>query len=144
MCLPFKQLKEWTDDKTKGQGEHLGFEWEIVSNRMGYLCGYVKVGPGHPWYGKDYDDIAADVHGGLTFSEYGKACPAHGPTDEYWVGFDCGHWGDAPKAEYMDPEYRKALADLYHDSTSSFKDEFYVQKECERLAEQALAAQQAA
>jgi len=34
--------------------------------QLGHLCGYIGVPKGHPWYGKDYDAIEADVHGGLT------------------------------------------------------------------------------
>lgn len=39
----------------------------------GALCGYVAIPPGHPWHGKDHDDIHEadpdlEVHGGLTFS----------------------------------------------------------------------------
>lgn len=36
---------------------------------MKHLCGYLAVPEGHPWYGKHYGDIGADVHGGLTYSE---------------------------------------------------------------------------
>lgn len=35
--------------------------------RLGHLCGYIAVPPAHPWFGKSYDDIDVDVHGGLTF-----------------------------------------------------------------------------
>lgn len=58
----------------------------------GYGCGYVGVPPEHPWYGKNYDDINASVHGGLTWSDdhVGKD-----PADGYWwVGFDTAHYGD--------------------------------------------------
>jgi len=35
---------------------------------MGTLCGYIGVPPSHPWYGKSYNDVEAECHGGLTYS----------------------------------------------------------------------------
>jgi hypothetical protein len=39
-------------------------------DKLGSLCGYIGVPSSHPWYGKRYDDISAEVHGGLTFSHH--------------------------------------------------------------------------
>jgi hypothetical protein len=51
-----------------------------------HLCGYVYIPEGHPLFGKGYDEIDIDVHGGLTFSER---------VGKYWlIGFDCAHMGD--------------------------------------------------
>lgn len=33
----------------------------------GYANGYVAVPPEHPYYGKDYDNVPVEIHGGLTF-----------------------------------------------------------------------------
>lgn len=93
MCLPLENL----DSRTLAQGEHCGFAWQIVPNRMGYRCGYIRVEPGHPWFGKSYNDIGAECHGGLTFGAHGTACPTHGPEAEYWYGFDTAHGGDAER-----------------------------------------------
>jgi len=57
-----------------------------VCRGMVALCGYVQVPKGHPAYGKWYDDVDVDVHGGLTFAQRTK--------DGHWLGFDCGHFGD--------------------------------------------------
>jgi hypothetical protein len=55
---------------------------------MGYtLCGYVKVPPTHPCADKHYDDVAVEVHGGLTFR-----CKAIG--GGAWFGFDTAHYMD--------------------------------------------------
>ena len=58
----------------------------------GWGNGYVGVPPGHPWFGKGYNDIDCSVHGGLTYGEH-KA-PTFEPDGYYWVGFDCHHRGD--------------------------------------------------
>jgi hypothetical protein len=141
------------------KGEYLGYEWEIVHNSMGFLCGYIKVLPGHPWFALQYDAVGykseelglsdVDVHGGLTFGDYGKACPTHGKKDEYWFGFDCGHAGDGRSVEYMEPKLREAyttgpMAEFLDSPHSTFRDKAYVQAECESLIRQAIAAQVAA
>jgi len=53
---------------------------------FGYGNGYVGVNKNHPCYGKSYDDVPVDVHGGITYAEL------HG---DYWVfGFDTCHYTD--------------------------------------------------
>ncbi|MDP1712918.1 MAG: hypothetical protein Q8K86_10740 [Candidatus Nanopelagicaceae bacterium] len=81
--------------------------------KLGHLCGYVLIPRGHPWFEKEYDAIHADVHGGLTYSRQETA------TEEWWIGFDCGHAGD------FTPSYSRS---------GSYRTVRYVKKECERLA----------
>lgn len=117
------------------EGEHAGFKWLIANNGIGYRCGYVLVPEEHPWYEKDYDEIDAEAHGGLTYS-------AADTESGWWVGFDCAHAGDAPDPSL--PLYR------YQDGTAAFaqgafmlgggkvvRDTAHVRSECERLCEQA-------
>lgn len=82
----------------------------VVSNGLGHYCGYVRIEEGHPWHGRHYYKIPADVHGGLTFT--GERDWAYKPEDwkiedgappGYYIGFDCGHYNDAPiPGSYMD------------------------------------------
>ena len=83
-------------DHVLSKGKHVGFEWITTHNEIGYRCGYVRVPMGHSWHGKHYDDLAVDVHGGLTFSEPDKPCDVDRPDNAWWFGFDCAHAGDAP------------------------------------------------
>ena len=90
--------------------------------QMDYRCGYVGVPPGHPLHGADYEQVDADVHGGVTYSDGIAGYPvAH--EGLWWFGFDCAHaWhGD-------DDDGGQPLG--------------YVESECASLAEQlaALAA----
>lgn len=55
-------------DKCQWRDEATGLPCLIVRGPSGALCGYVGVSEGHPAFGKDYDSVAADVHGGLTFA----------------------------------------------------------------------------
>lgn len=82
----------WVDEAT-------GLDCLVVRNRMGALCGYVGMPVGHPWFGMHYDEVpqAMDsaAHGGLTYS---SECAGHichdSPNEVWWLGFDCGHYGD--------------------------------------------------
>ena len=56
-------------ERVLGSGKHEGHEWIVTHNGIGARCGYVKVEPGHPWYGVNEYDIDCDVHGGITFAE---------------------------------------------------------------------------
>jgi hypothetical protein len=76
---------QWVDPVT-------GLDCLLVRNPIGALCGYVGVGPEHPWHGKGYSQCTAepacpvedgerswdcghspesllDVHGGITFAD---------------------------------------------------------------------------
>lgn len=127
-------------------GEHAGFEWNVVHNGRGSRCGYVKVTPGHPWFGRNYDEIDADVHGGLTFSEPDKPCAAGGPDDGYWFGFDCAHHNDAEDPSLpVEEEYRRIRDDLnrrFPIRDRTVRTQEYVEQECRSLCEQAAKAAQ--
>ncbi len=40
----------------------------LYTGSAGYANGYVAIPPEHPLFGKHYDYLEVDVHGGLTFS----------------------------------------------------------------------------
>lgn len=96
-----KKLHLFTvDEKLKkfGYGEwieeldYIGFVYndyfcDIHRNTLGVLVGYVFLDSNHPWHGKPYDEIEANVHGNLTYGEkYSDSM--------YIIGFDCAHFGD--------------------------------------------------
>lgn len=73
-----------------------GFRCVIVGQRMGYRCGYVEIPADHKYYGVEYDKIDVDVHGDWTYSGYThNNYPAEASNKSWWIGFDCGHLGDA-------------------------------------------------
>lgn len=45
------------------------YSLRLKGHTAGWGNGYVLIPQGHFLYGKCYDDIHVDVHGGLTFSE---------------------------------------------------------------------------
>jgi hypothetical protein len=146
-------------------GTHLGFDWAVIANGMGHRCGYVLIPAGHPWHGKNYNDIYEypDVHGGLTFSKY-----ATFTSRGYWIGFDCNHLFDIVDPDIVSDEYLpfavlKAFNfDPDHRGKDCSREDFkrlliaetlagnvegkirtanYVESECEKLCEAASAAQ---
>ena len=137
--------------------------------RGGFWCGYVGVPPGHAWhgkqawYGEDGETISPDVHGGLTFADgcmnddrpqRERVChvPRPGESDDvWWLGFDCTHaWDRAPAREVRDRELAERLraegdhagARLFDrpDPNTEYRDEWYVRREINSLAAQALSA----
>ncbi len=126
----------WQAEPDHAEFRHRGLACLIHRNQWGVWCGYVGAPPGHPWHGGGYDEVPADVHGGLTYSSAcaGDIChvPLPGePDDVWWLGFDCGHAGD------LTPYYR-SLGFPFGDEL--YRDEAYVRREVARLADQALAA----
>src|ERR1043165_3488178 len=76
--------------------------------KSGWGNGYVVIPKDHPLYGKDYDAVDLDVHGGITFAEkvnehllenWGQHPECEGKLTREdigkWVfGFDTAHYGD--------------------------------------------------
>ncbi len=150
-------MKERTYDKSMwGEGpwqtEPDRVEWRshqfpclIVRNdSCGNLCGYVGVPAMHPWYGKGYDDVEAEVHGSLTFAggchDDSPIChvPKRGePKDVWWFGFDCAHLGDL--VPFMSKI--RAERESRFDFGESYKGIPFLTAEVELLAKQAAAAE---
>lgn len=73
---------------------------------MGAFCGYVGVGPSHPYFGMEANeacDLPLSVHGGITWSSLTTVTAESAVTfPSFWnlpkemrmFGFDCSHAGD--------------------------------------------------
>ena len=72
------------------EGQEGRYKWVVLSFGT-HPCGYVAVPEDHPFYGKEYFDIAdkIEVHGGLTF---GSKIKDFG--EDFWFGWDYVHLGD--------------------------------------------------
>ena len=114
-----KTEKEWTTEA--------GLKAQVIASPMGHRCGYVGVPEGHPMYGKHYDDVNVDVHGGLTFSN---------DEDGLWLfGYDCSHWGDAKDFELMSDEMKRTFT-RWPDTKGTIRTLEFCVAECESLAKQ--------
>ncbi len=124
---------EWDTEPDRVEFEYAGFPCLVKRNHSGAWCGYVAVPPGHIYHGADYNDVAVEVHGGLTYGDLcsGDIChiPKHGePDDVFWLGFDCAHGGDRV------PAMEKYGFHLLYGAT--YKTMTYARQEVEHLAEQ--------
>lgn len=101
----------------------LGGERTTLKHRCGYVC----VPKSSSWYGENYDDLPAQVHGGLTYGEFNVS-------KDFWIGFDCAHMGDSsfPPGDPDGKNYG-SLARGHYWSLEEVK------HETERLADQVLA-----
>lgn len=150
----------WIDKQGWGEGpwqeEPDKVQWQtqaglpalvVRTDWMGHWCGYVGVPEGHPAYRQGYDDVFAEVHGGLTFADACGHDPAqHGichvpdegePDNLWWLGFDCAHWQD------LSPAFRVRMDELdrkYGHPPDRDPKHYWtlaeVQAECEQLAQQ--------
>lgn len=109
-------------------GNHMGYEWMIRHNGLGFRCGYVQIPSGHPWFKKHYHNIDVDVHGGLTFSDWLDG--------NYWIGFDCAHYNDA-----QDPDLPTEYESEHFFKSGVIRSQKYVREQCILLCDQALNAQ---
>lgn len=90
---PYALLEPWAQEPDYAEFTLNGFTCVIRRPYvLAHLCGYVGLPEGHKAFGKHYDVIEVNVHGGLTYSKLeldgykGKLL--------WWIGFDCDRSGD--------------------------------------------------
>jgi hypothetical protein len=83
---------EWLTEPNELEWQHEGYECIITRDKeFGNLCGWVGVGSGHPWYGKETGDreiYDIDVHGQIAWADSTYPIPGKfikGPM--WWLGF---------------------------------------------------------
>ena len=114
-----KAEKAWTTEA--------GYPAVVVIQPMGHRCGYVALPKSHPAAGKDYDDLAIYVHGGLT---YGVT------TEEGAIfGFACAHGDDMPDPTLMSDGWRYAYI-LYATTYGVIRSLEFCIEQCEDMARQ--------
>lgn len=125
-------------------GEHLGFPVYARRNSMGVWCGYIGLPAGHPWAGLT-DPARACVHGGVTYAQ--EDLPSATDASDWYLGFDCGHFGDfmpglVPAEPGVDPLATATRIHVTVDGFAVYRTLEYVQAELRSLAEQASRAAQ--
>lgn len=126
---------------TEARFEYNGYPCVVLVMPMGYRCGYVGVPKTHPAYGKDYDELHIDCHGGLTYAD--DHLYNQDDAETWWLGFDCGHAGDgkdiAATRRYFPACYEKLRKYGYYNSSflgSRPCSLDYAKVHCRRIAEQ--------
>ena len=113
------------------EGERKEFTYKnydclIRRTPMKILCGYVKLLKEHKYFGKDYDNIPVEVHGGITWS--GEFQDEEG----YYLGFDCGHFNDL--IPYEIGRYPSFISDM--PSNDVYRTMEYVEQEIKSMIDQ--------
>lgn len=83
------------------RGKFEGYPFVVLSLGT-HPTAYVCLPKGHPYFGKDYDDMDIDVHGGLTYANDTVATSTI--KDRWWIGWDYAHLGDF-MGYYSGPDY---------------------------------------
>lgn len=74
-------------------GYCLGFFYYIIN--LGFFpTAYIRIPESHIVYGKHYDDIEINVHGGLTYSKDHLYVENEQRIEGWFIGWDYGHCGD--------------------------------------------------
>jgi hypothetical protein len=111
--------------------EYRGFKC-LVRRFMesGVFCGYVGLPEGHKYFGKEYDNIPINVHGGLTYA-------GHDIGDDktlFYIGFDCDHYMDiAPFRAFSNLSYLELI-----EYGNTYKDIQYVREQIKGMVDQLL------
>ena len=82
------------------------------------------------------------VHGGITYADGGK--DSHHPVDSdlWWLGFDCGHYGDCPDYDLLEKTWgdnemvRHRLKERWLYKDYEVRNLDYVQQNCRDLVDQ--------
>jgi hypothetical protein len=96
------KYKNQKDREILEQGNYMGYNFWIISYGS-HPCAYVELQKEHPYYGKcdcDAYDLDINVHGGITFGNYGLGDTIS--KDKYLLGWDYNHYNDY---NYKDEQY---------------------------------------
>jgi hypothetical protein len=74
------------------EGQLNGIKWKIVSLGT-HPTAYVGIPKSHVYFGKDYDEVNINCHGGLTYSK-SWILNLLDEIDVWWFGWDYAHYDD--------------------------------------------------
>jgi hypothetical protein len=125
---------EWDSEPDRLDFEYAGFSCLLLRGPVGSWCGYVGVPESHSAFGKDYNSVDVEVHGGLTYANTcnGHICHVPGPgmpEKVWWLGFDTAHLYD------LGPAMIKYQTSKFH-TDDVYRTMNYTRQQTERLAEQ--------
>ena len=96
------------------KGTYLKYDWLVIKQDAGHLCGYVKLWKKHPLEvvldTDGYDGVDVECHGGITFGRKIKKNESgmieRGFTPGYWIGWDYAHFGDWTLSSFDETDKR--------------------------------------
>lgn len=85
--------KDLNSPKTLAFGIKNNFNWWIISYGT-HPCCYIEIPECHKFFGRHYDEISLEVHGGLTFSEPRLHNVVSKNAKSWYIGWDYSHCND--------------------------------------------------
>lgn len=127
-------------EKVKKEGNKKVFQYKdyncIIRRIMdaGHLCGYVEIPEGHKFFERSYYDIEnLEVHGGLTFSDWGFGEDKDFSSEKWYLGFDLHHAYDLAPFMYL---HNPELLSFMTFESETYKDMDYATEQCKMLVNQ--------
>lgn len=111
----------------------------VVFNDRCIRCGYVAVTDNPKIFEKIIEkEEYFDVHWGVTYAKGGKGSTHPVESDMFWLGFDCGHYGDERDIDLGLKYGLITPQDTWWmwSYGGNVKSEEYVSNECKKLADQ--------
>lgn len=126
-----------------------GYDCAVLFQPMGFRTGYVRIPEKHPWFNKPYNELGVACHGGLTYGRPYLVNVSDESEGHYWIGFDCGHYGDAndydttTKLFMWNPNVTKnllysAMLDERYPTGGVVRSLKYCEGECKNIVDQLL------
>lgn len=132
-------------------GKHMDSQVKVTMNELLKDDKMNKIGNRGVWTLLGFPDDEDDqirlgsyfmVHGGISYADGGK--DSHHPIDSdmWWLGFDCGHYGDCPDYKMLEELFgdnetvKHRLKDRWLYEEYPVRDLEYVQQECRNLVDQ--------
>lgn len=149
-------LNKWDNEPDEVIFEHEGYKCIVYRHpEFKFLCGYVAIPEGHPFFKQDYSEwlydkkvengnpkeakydkeiadkiCSLECHGGVTFAGYLRVF-----TEDWLIGFDANHsWDSTPPVEIRPDYIYGGERDLY--GMSQYRTIEYMSEQCKILAEQ--------
>jgi len=116
-------IKEWKNEPVELSWVDQDTGYQCYARRSSidsFWCGYVLIPKDHTAYGKPYESLDIDCHGGLTYSDI------HSDKDLWQLGFDCAHCGD----------YIPNWPMISLDTSRVYRNLEFVKSECTSIAKQ--------
>lgn len=100
----YREMKYYPYPRTIMLDSGLCYNYKYYIMNLGtHPTAYVQIPFIHPYYGKSYEDIDIDVHGGLTYSEDYLNLENEKIINCWFIGWDYAHYGDYSGYEELIP-----------------------------------------
>jgi len=130
------------DFKIESDFMYNGYRCVVLGLSLGHRCGYVMIENPTNEMKNDAYSLNFDVHGGITYGAYSDRYPMENKNEQFWLGFDCAHYGDGKDLELVEElndlkTYMQILeVDKMFPSDLEVKTTNYVERELKLLVNQ--------